>query len=273
MSLAGAVQPYLDAVILSKLAPAVAVGYYGAARNILGTLLAPAVILGTASYPRISRAAQHGAGLASEVQAALRPLLWLGGLGATGTFLFADTAVSLIYGTAFTPAATILEVYAPVLFLVFVDILLGNTLYAAGAAVGFAVVLGLKVIVSGGLSLLLVPILQARTGNGGIGIVLSFALSELVVLTGALILLPAGTLTRAAVVDATRALGAAGLTLLLFWTLPSLNPWVGIPLCIGTFALASWLLGLMRASDVQALQSIWRKSEPAAGAPPPDTHG
>ena len=59
MSVAGAAQPYLDAVILSKLAPAAAVGYYGAARNILGTLLAPAVILGTASYPRISRAAHH----------------------------------------------------------------------------------------------------------------------------------------------------------------------------------------------------------------------
>ena len=63
MSVAGAAQPYLDAVILSKLAPAAAVGYYGAARNILGTLLAPAVILGTASYPRISRAAQHASGL------------------------------------------------------------------------------------------------------------------------------------------------------------------------------------------------------------------
>ena len=89
-------------------------------------------------------------------------------------FSFAETAVGLIYGSGFAPAATILKVYAPVLFLVFIDILLGNTLYAAGVALGFAVVLALKVLVSAGLSLVLVPILQARTENGGIGIVLSF---------------------------------------------------------------------------------------------------
>jgi O-antigen/teichoic acid export membrane protein len=263
MSIAGAAQPYLDAVILSKLAPAAAVGYYGAARNIIGTLLAPAVILGTASYPRISRAAQDASELSREVQKAIRPLLWLGALGATGTLLFAETAVGLIYGSGFAPSATILKVYAPALFLVFIDILLGNTLYAAGAAVGFAVVLALKVLVSAGLSVILVPILQARTGNGGIGIVLSFALSELVVLSGALVLLPRGTLTSAAAVDAARALGSAVLTVFLFRLMPSLSPWLGIPLCIGTFGGLSWLLGLMHRRDLEALYDLVRKREGA----------
>ena len=171
-----------------------------------------------------------------------------------GTLLFAETAVGLIYGPGFAPAATILKVYAPALFLVFIDMLLGNTLYAAGVSVGFAVVLAVKVLVSAGLNLVLVPIVQARTGNGGIGVVLSFALSELVVLSGVLVLMPRGTLTRAAAVDTARALGAAGLTLLLFWALPSLNPWLGIPLCIATFSGASWLLGLMRQRDVEAIR-------------------
>lgn len=272
MAVAGAAQPYLDAVILSKLAPATAVGYYGAARNILGTLLAPAVILGTASYPRISRAAHHASVLSREVQTALRPMLWLGALGATGTFLFAETAVGLIYGSGFAPAATILKVSAPVLFLVFIDILLGNTLYAAGVGVRLAVVLAVKVLVSAGLSIVLVPVLQAQTGNGGIGIVLSFALSELVVLSGALALLPRGILTGAAAVDTARALGAAGLTLLLFWAIPSLNPWLGIPLCIGTFSGASWLMGLMRGRDLRVLQGIFRKPERAV-VPPFDAVG
>jgi O-antigen/teichoic acid export membrane protein len=259
MSIAGAAQPYLDAVILSKLAPAMAVGYYGAARNIVGTLLAPAVILGTASYPRISRATHHASELPQEVRTALRSLLWLGGLGSTGTFLFAETAVDLIYGSGFAPATTILKVYAPVLFLVFIDILLGNALYATGAAVSFAVVLAVKVLVSAGLNIVLIPVLQAQTGNGGIAIVLSFALSELVVLSSALVLLPRGILTGAAAADTARALGAAALTLLLFWALPSLNPWLGVPLCIAMFTGASWLLGLLRQRDLEALQGIFRK--------------
>jgi O-antigen/teichoic acid export membrane protein len=267
MSVAGAAQPYLDAVILSTLAPATAVGYYGAARNILGTLLAPAVILGTASYPRISRAAQDSSELGREVQKALRPLLWLGALGATGTWLFAETVVSLIYGPSFAPAATILKVYAPVLFLVFVDILLGNTLYAVGAAVGLSAVLALKVLVSAGLSLVLVPILQARTENGGIGIVLSFGLSELVVLTGALVLLPRGILTGATLVDAARALGSAALTATLFWLIPPLSPWLGIPLCIATFAGSSWLLGLLHRRDLEVLYDIVGKPRGGAAYP------
>jgi O-antigen/teichoic acid export membrane protein len=264
MAVAEAAQPYLDAVILSKLAPAAAVGYYGAARSILGTLIAPAVILGTASYPRLARAGHHPSVLRQEVQTALRPWLWVGALGATGTWLFAEVAIDVIYGSAFDPSATILKVYAPALFLLFINILLGNSVYAAGAAVGLTVVLYLKVLVSAGLSLALVPILQDRTGNGGIGIVLSTALSELVVLAGALVLLPRGTISGPAVVDVARAVGAAASTLLLFWALPPLNPWIAIPLCIATFSSASWLLGLMRRHDLEALQGIIRKLQSAA---------
>jgi O-antigen/teichoic acid export membrane protein len=267
ISLTGAAQPYLEAVILSKLAPAAAVGYFGAARNILGTLVAPAVIMGTASYPRIARAAHHPAALPGEVQTALRPLLWLGALGATGTFLFAETAVGLIYGSSFAPAATILKVYAGALFLVFIDILLGNVLYASGAAVGFAAVLVVKVLVSAGLSVVFVPALQARTGNGGLGIVLAFLLSEFLVLAGALVLLPRGTLTRAAAGDTARAVGAAGLTVLLCWCLPVRTPWLGIPLCIGTFIGASWLLGLLHRRDVDTLTSLFRKPQGGAVYP------
>ena len=81
MTAAIAVQPYLDAIILSKLAPATVVGWFGAAKNILGTLMAPAVILGAAAYPRLARASADAASLRREVRAAFRPLLWLGGAG------------------------------------------------------------------------------------------------------------------------------------------------------------------------------------------------
>ena len=218
--------PYLEAVILSKLAPVAAVGYYGAARNILGTLVAPAVILGTASYPRISRAAHHSHRACSldEVQAALRPLLWLGALGALGTFLFADTAVRLIYGRRLRAcrdnppglrrgALSALHRYP------------AREHPIRGRGRGeLCDRLIIKVLVSAGLSFLLVPVLQARTGNGGIGLVLSFRLSELIVLSGRSMLLPRGTLTGAAAVDAARALDAGGSTALLFRRSPRSIP-------------------------------------------------
>jgi O-antigen/teichoic acid export membrane protein len=271
-AITGAAQPYLEVVILSTLAPAAAVGYFGAARAIVGTLLAPAVIIGTASYPRIARVSHDPVALPVEVEIALRPVLWLAALAATGTFLFAETAVGLIYGSGFAPAATVLKFYAPALFLLFIDILLGHILYAVGAVVSFAVVLAAKVLVSAVLSFALVPMLQDATGNGGIGVVLSVTLSELFVMIGALVLLPGGTLTRPVAADTARALGAAGVTALLFWIVPPFTPWLAIPLCVATFAGASWLVGLMHWRDVESLLAIFRKPGMAAstGLPPFD---
>lgn len=265
MMAAIAAQPYLDAVILSKLAPANVVGWFGAARNILGTLTAPATILGAAAYPTLARASADPAALRREVRAALRPLLWLGALAATGTYLFAGTAIGLIYGSrGFGPAATILEVFSPALFLIFIDILLGNTIYAAGRGTGFAVAKIASVGVGTALDLALIPFFQERYGNGGIGVVVAFGLSEFVVCAGALLVLRRGTLEAGAALDVARALGVAGATVLLFRWLPSLPPWVGMPLCVAAFTAASLGLGLLGRRDLAAFQEMVRRRRASA---------
>jgi O-antigen/teichoic acid export membrane protein len=265
MTAAISIQPYLDAIILSKLAPANVIGWFGAARNILGTLMAPAVILGAAAYPRLARASAEPGALRREVRAAFRPLLWLGALAGTGTYLFARTVIELIYGSrGFGPAATILEVFAPGLFLLFVDILLGNIIYASGGGNAFAVAKIVSVLIGTGLDVVLIPIFQARYGNGGIGVVVAFALSEFVVFAGAMVAFPRRTLTSATAVDVGRALGAAGLTVLLFRLIPALPAWAGIPLCVAVFAGISLALGLIDKSDLTALTSLLsrKKADP-----------
>src|SRR5690606_7949517 len=80
----------------------------------------PASILLTASYPRFARASTDPAALREEFAAALRPVLVLGALVATGTALFADVAIGLIYGiSGYGPSVTILQAGAPLLFLIF----------------------------------------------------------------------------------------------------------------------------------------------------------
>jgi O-antigen/teichoic acid export membrane protein len=260
VSAATSAQPYLDAIILSKLVPPSAVGWFGAAKTILGTLMAPAIILGAAAYPRISRASADEAAFRREVKSAFRPLLWLGALAATGTYLFAGTAISLVYGArGFAPAATILEVFAPGLFLLFVDILLGNVLYAAGKGFGFAVAKIASVVVGTVLDLVLIPLFQARYGNGGIGVLVAFALSEFVVFAGALVVLGPATLDRATALDAARALGAGVATVLVFRVMPSLPPWLGMPLCVAAFAAASLAVGLVGGRDLSVLRLLARR--------------
>src|SRR6267378_2121212 len=258
----------LDAIILSKLAPGEAVGWFGAARNIMGTLLAPALILGAAEFPRLSRAAADIATFKGEVRAALRPILWLGALGAVGTFLFADLAIAIIYGQRnFTPAGSILKVYGPALFLVFIDVLFGNALTALGRATALSVAKIGSVVLSTALDLILIPLFQNSTGNGGLGVVVAFATSEAVVFAGALFLLPRGSLGPTAVLDVGRALGSAMLTALLFRFLPPVPIYVGLPACVLAFSLCSVALGLVRRDDVRLLRALLRRGKPAEAYP------
>ena len=62
-------------------------------------------------------------------------MVWLGGLAAVGTWLFADVAIHVVYGQrAFGPAGIILSVFGLGLFLVFIDVLFGTALTALGRA-------------------------------------------------------------------------------------------------------------------------------------------
>jgi O-antigen/teichoic acid export membrane protein len=260
MTAAISAQPYLDAVVLSRLAPALVVGWYGAARNILGTLIAPAAILGSAAYPQLSRVSQDQAALRETAGSAMRTMVWLGGLGATGTFLFAHEAVALIYGSSgFEPAAIILQVFAPGLFLLFVDMLIASIVYACGGAKGFAVAKIASVLVSTALDVALVPYFQTRFGNGGIAIVVSFAASEFVVFAGALLVLKRGTLSPTVLLDLGRALASAALTALVIRMLPRLPFAVGVVACVAAFTGLSILVGLVRRGDVALLRSFLRR--------------
>jgi O-antigen/teichoic acid export membrane protein len=251
------IQPYIDAVLLSKLVPPDAMGFYGAARTIMGTLLAPAIILVTASYPRLSRAAKDVGLLRNEFATALRPALWLGALVGVGTWLFADVAISIIYGhRQFGPAGIILKVYGIGLFLIFVDMLVGMALTAVGRAFAFAALKVASVVVGVGLELLFIPYFQDRMGNGGIGVTLSAALSELILLVGGTLFMPRGALAGSVFLDAGRAVACALLTLLLFQLLPTLPPWVGIPLCILAFSALSVGLGLLRRADLAVVRAL-----------------
>lgn len=261
--LATNIQPYIDAVILSKLAPSDVIGWYGAAKNILGTLVAPALILGTASFPRLVRAAQ-GAQFKAEVQTAMRPILWLGALATSGTILFADDAIAIVYGKQqFGPAAIIMKVFATGCIMIFSNILLGGAFVAIGRARSFSVLKVASVVFCSALELVLIPLFQQRSGNGGIGAVAAFVASEFVVLGGGIALLWRAGIALGISGDMARAIGSTVLTLLFFWRLPPLPFLLGVPLCVIVFVLCSAGLRLVRRTDLKSFQALLRKEEAA----------
>jgi len=259
-------------VLLAKLVPKDAVGWYGAAKSIMGTLLAPSLILGAAAYPSLSRAAGDMPAFRQQMSIAQRPMIWLGGLAAVGTWLFADVAIRVIYGhRAFGPAGIILAVFGLGLFVVFVDVLLGYALTALGRATAFSVLKIGFVAIGTGLELWLIPWFQGRTGNGGLGVVVSFVACEALLFCGMLLLMPRGTVGLRILTDAGRAIAAALLTALLLRLLPSLSPWLGIPLCIVAYLTATLALGLLQRDDLRLLTSILGRSSRSSPTSPVET--
>jgi polysaccharide transporter, PST family len=251
-----AVEPYLASIVLSKLAPAVVVGWYGAARNILGVLLAPATILVAAAFPRFCRSASRPAELRLDIQTTIRPLLWLAALGAVGTYLFAGFAVSTIYGPGrFAPAVGVLQVYAPAFLIFYLDMLLATVVTALGKMKELAVAKLASVGVSITLALVLVPLCQQRFGNGGLGLAVAFGLSELVMLGGCWYQLPRGALGRDVLLDLGRALLAGAGILAIFSLLPPVSPWASLPGSVLGYAALSLGLGLIRKADLVRLRA------------------
>jgi hypothetical protein len=74
-----------------------------------------------------------------------------------------------------------------------------------------------------------------------------------------MIALRRGTLELAMALDVVRSLAAAGMTILLFGVIPPLSPWVGIPLCVVAFTLATLALRLVRWSDLSLLRVLVRR--------------
>jgi hypothetical protein len=105
----------------------------------------------------------------------------------------------------------------------------------------------------------LIPWFQTRHGNGGTGVVVAFALSELVVLAGVVTIMPHGVLRLETVVEAAKAIAAAAGTILLLRSIPELPPAAGIPLTVVVFFAVAFALKLVHRSDLALLGDVARR--------------
>ncbi len=252
-------QPYLDAIVLSKLAPPAVMGWHAAAKTFMAAFVTPAAILASAAYPRLSRAAPDRAAFGHELRTAIRPLVWVAAGATSATYLLADVAIGAVYGRAgYAPAVTALEWFAPALLLFFVDILLGHACVAVGKTKAFALAKAGAVIISTALDVALVPWFQARAGNGVLGVVVSLVLSEFVMITAATVLLPRGTL-RGIASDIGRAVLAAAGGPVLLMALPPTGVVVRGAIGAIAFMALSAAVGLVTLEDITVLRESFRR--------------
>ena len=239
-----ALQPNIDAIFLSKLAPAEVVGWYAAARKLLGALVFPAGALIGALYPTLCRLYEEDRTeyLRMTNRALSTSAIVVVPL-AVGTALFADTAIGIFSKEAFGPAADNLRLLSPFILLVYFSMPLGSALLAAGRQSAWAAVQLACVVVSIVLDPLLVPWFQLRTGNGGLGICVATLVSEVLMVSAGVWLTPRGVFDRHFAKTLSLAFVAGGAMVLVGLLLSSITPFVAAPASLVAYLVCLWGVG------------------------------
>jgi O-antigen/teichoic acid export membrane protein len=256
-----ALQPSLEAVLLSKFASQEALGWFGASTKLLSVLLFPAFILGGALAPTLARLqATDPAAFQRAVREALRILLLLAAPVATGTYVFATQGVALVFGAhgGFEPSADNLRVLSVYVLPVCIDIALGTVILVCGRRVAWALSKVVMLALGLAASVFLIPFWQARTGNGGLGAAAVTAGTEFGMLAFALALLPRGLVDSSFFAQLLRVV-VAGATMPAAAYLLRGTPF-GVQLvgALAAYGLALAGIGGIRAQDLSVLRDAFR---------------
>jgi O-antigen/teichoic acid export membrane protein len=270
LNIAMVLQPYVDAIFLSRLASAEAVGWHAAARKLVGVLVFPAAAMAGALYPTLCRLHNTDPqGLKTATTGALRATTLLVFPVALGCALFPEIGISVYSRRSFGPATDNLRVFSLFLWLVFFTMPIGTCLLASGRQRAWAVVQSLCVGVSLVLDPILVPWFQRRNGNGGLGVCWAAVLSEVVVLVFGVAMMPRGIFDRrfwrSLLLAAFSGMVMIGFALALSF----LSPFLVAPIAVSAYAGTLWLTGGIDKGHVAAIRELLGRRL----AQRPGTHG
>lgn len=268
--LAMQLQPNIDAVFLSRLAPIEVLGWYAVSRRLVGVLILPASTLVSALYPTLCRLyATDSNAFNRTTVGALRHVTLLVVPVALGCALFPEIGVALFSRESFRPAEDNLRLLAVFMALLYFSMPLGTAIMAAGKTKAWSAVQCIGVAASLGLDPLLIPYFQARTGNGGLGLCVAALTSEALVLAFAAVLIPRAILNRSLAHLGAIALGCGAAMALVARLASPLTPYGAAPLSVVAYVAALWFTGGIdegqRAYVKERVQRWWSRVVPSNG--------
>jgi O-antigen/teichoic acid export membrane protein len=250
-------QPTIDAGFLSKLASPDVVGWYSAARKLIGFLVFPASALVGGLYPTLCRL--HGTDSDAFKETVSSALRWTSALVipiALGCALYPDVGIALYSRKSFLPAEDNLRFMSLFLFLLYFTMPLGISIVAAGKQRTWALVQGACVIVSLVLDPILVPWFQRRMGNGGLGLCVAAVVSELIVLGCAIALVQKGILGPS-FWRSLLPICASGAVMILAWrVLLPVTSFIAAPIAVGAYGGSLWITGGIDRSFVALVRGL-----------------
>jgi O-antigen/teichoic acid export membrane protein len=254
-------QPTIDAWFLNRYASPEAIGWYAAARKLINPLIFPANAMIGALYPTLCRLwVQSRPDYLATAQGTLRASMLVTVPMAVGCAMFADIGVLLYSREAYGPVRDNLHAMAPLVLLLYLSMVLGTCLNAAGRERPWTTVLAACLLINITLEPFLVPWFQAHTGNGGLGANIATALSELVIAVWGFWMLPRGILTGSVVMSGLKSLLAGLAMAVVAWLLTGrLGVWAAAPISLVAYGGVLYLIGGIDGQQLAMIKSIARR--------------
>jgi O-antigen/teichoic acid export membrane protein len=190
---------WIDAAMLSLMAPPEVVGWYGVPTKLFQTLMFAPVLLSAAWLPRLVKAFERDP---EELRRAARTpielVLVIGlPLGAAVTAA-ARPLIHFFYGPAYDEAVTVLVILGLCIPLMYLNIMFNQLLIASKRQVAWTWVMAGATVVNPALNAFLITVTQHRYHNGAIGAAISLFVTELLIVTVGFGMVGRGILDRRA---------------------------------------------------------------------------
>lgn len=248
-------QPTVDALMLSWFAPPETMGWYAAARKLVGALTYPAAALVAALYPVLCRLRLESTdAFKVTVSQSLYAVTVVVVPLALGCALFPDLGVALFGQRYYGAAEADLRLLAPFVFLVYFSMPISSCLVSSGRQTWWTIVQLGCVITSIVLDPPLIRWFQGHGGNGGLGVCLTSDISEMLMVIGGAWLLPDGVLRR---LPRGKILAVALSGLLMTAVAVSLSAWDVVPRAIVSVLVYLVCLGLLGGGSFGQLRSLF----------------
>ncbi|NTU77958.1 MAG: flippase [Chloroflexales bacterium] len=246
----------VDKLFISAMVATKALGWYGTAMNLFGTMMFVPVVIGTVLLPMLSRAYSSGSDTLAPMARRSFDLMFMFSIPiGLGLSVVAEPLVLLLYGPEFAPAGDILGILGIVLIFTYLNTALAQLLIAAERTGKWNIVMIVAVLLTLPLDLMLVPWAERVFGNGALGGAISFSITELLMLAAAILLLPKGTLNWRNVRTVVLSL-AAGLGMVaVAWSLRDFNLVLAVLAGGVIYPVLVLLLRILSPEDIELLKA------------------
>lgn len=246
----------IDTVILSLMANAEVIGWYGAAYRLLDTLnFLPNLVIFSIMYPLFSKySISDDAKLKLSAEKSMNFLLFCGIPITTLMIVAASSIIGFLYHQPqFVHSIPALQGLAPGLLFLYANTVLGSIIMSVKQEKKITLMAAIALVFNIGLNLILIPLYQH------IGAAIVTSLTELLLLCLSIAFTPRQYLPFKSLLVALKSIIASLIMALTIWKLLTLSIFIIIPVAMVTYVASALLIGVIPREDLKTLYRALRK--------------